>query len=181
MTTWNRFLDLLSLPRTPHTRDNNRIPILCVGRLRWIWQVSFRAYWLERSCPSCPVLFLLSRSLLPSFLLQVVTTLSSVDALRKKSSFPAVTVRILCSRDLARICIRANYLSLVRDLPSSNMLEAAISVYSFRSISQTRPCALRMSRYVAFITFTSAGHPTVMTFVNQFREEFFVVSFFYSL
>ena len=73
---------------------------------------------------------------------------------QKESSLPAVTVRILCSRDLARICKRANYLSLVWDLPSSNMLEAAISVSFFRSTSQTRPCALRMARYVASIIFT---------------------------
>ena len=73
---------------------------------------------------------------------------------QKESSLPAVTVRILCSRDLARICILANYLSLVRDLPSSNMLEVAISVSPFRSTSQTRSCALRIPRYVASITFT---------------------------
>ena len=52
--------------------------------------------------------------------------------------------------------VRVNYLSLVRDLPSSNMLEGAISVSLFRSTSQTRSCALRMPWYVAFITFTVA-------------------------
>ena len=37
------------------------------------------------------------------------------------------------SWDLVRICIRANYLSLVWDLPSSNMLEAAISVFALQA------------------------------------------------
>ena len=157
MTRWNRFLGLLSLPRTFHTRDNNRIPILCVGRLRWILQVNFRAYWLKRFCPSCPALSPTSLSLSPSFRLSLSFRLSFLPSVRpspscnntfvgrrtqKESSLPAVTVRILCSRDLARICIRANYLSLVRDLPSSNMLEAAISVSSFRTPIHHfgRPC-----------------------------------------
>ena len=35
--------------------------------------------------------------------------------------------------DLVRICIRVNYLSQVRDLPSSNMLEAAISVSTLQA------------------------------------------------
>ena len=39
----------------------------------------------------------------------------------------------VCSWALVRICIRANYLSLVRDLPSSNMLAAAISVSSLQA------------------------------------------------
>ena len=96
-----------------------------------------------------------SLSFLPSFLPSASCNNTFVGRrTQKESSLPAVTVRILCSRDLARICIRANYLSLVQDLPSSNMLEAAISVSPFRSTSQTRSCALRMSRYVASITFT---------------------------
>ena len=76
---------------------------------------------------------------------------------QKESLLPAVTMRILCSRDLARICIRANYLSLVQDLPLSNMLEPAISISPFHSTSQARPCVLQMSRYVASITFTEAS------------------------
>ena len=61
----------------------------------------------------------------------------------------------LHSRGLARICICANWLSLVRDLPTLNMvLEAAIPVSCFRCTGQTRPCMLRMSRYVASIAFT---------------------------
>ena len=39
----------------------------------------------------------------------------------------------LTKGDLVRICIRANYLSLVRDLPSSNMLEAAILVSALQA------------------------------------------------
>ena len=35
--------------------------------------------------------------------------------------------------DLVRICIRANYLSQVRDLPSSNMLQAAKSVFTLQA------------------------------------------------
>ena len=61
----------------------------------------------------------------------------------------------LRSRDLETICTRANWLSLVRDLPMLHMvLEAAIPVSCFYSTGQTRPCALRMCRYVASITFT---------------------------
>ena len=114
------------------------------------------SYSLALSLFLLPSVFLSSSvSLLPSFLPSASCNNTFVGRrTQKESSLPAVTVRILCSRDLARICIRANYLSLVRDLPSSNMLEAAISVFSFRSISQTRLCALRMSRYVTSITFT---------------------------
>ena len=61
--SWSSFRKLPSLQCTPHTRDKDQIPILCVGRLRWISQVSFMAYWLERSLPLSPSLFLLSRSL----------------------------------------------------------------------------------------------------------------------
>ena len=117
--------------------------------------------------PSALSLFLLrcsfSLALSPSFRLSPSPSGSRLPSLscnkfvrrrtQNKSSLPAVTMRILCSWDLARICIRANYPSLVRDLPSSNMLEAAILVSLFRSTSQTRSCALRMPRYVAFITF----------------------------
>ena len=61
----------------------------------------------------------------------------------------------LRSWDLETICIRANWLSLVRDFPTLHMvLEAAIPVSCFYSTGQTRLCALRMSRYVASITFT---------------------------
>ena len=91
----------------------------------------------------------LSLAFLPSFsLLSFLSFLPSpscnttfLGRCTQKESFPTVTVRILCSRDLARICIRANYLSQVRDLPSSNMLETAIFVSAFRSTSQTRSCA----------------------------------------
>ena len=156
---------LLSLPCTCHTRNNNRIPwsptILCVCMLQWISQVSFRAHWLDSFCPSCPVLFLLSLSCSFSFLPSLSFLLSPsfnkifVGRLtQKESSLPALTVRILRSWDLARICISANYLSVIWDLPLSNMLEAAISVSCFCSTSQTRLCALRMSRYVVSITFT---------------------------
>ena len=135
---------------TPHTRDNDRIPILCVGRLRWISQVRLLTQVLLS-------LFLLRFSFSLSFSFLLSPNCNTVFVSRrtqKVSSFPAVTVRILCSRDLARICIRANYLSLVRDLPSSNILETAISVSPFRSTSQTGLCALHMPRYVASITFT---------------------------
>ena len=66
---------------------------------------------------------------IPSFLLWVLTC-SSGKCTQNKSARSAVTVR---SWDLVRICIRANYLSLVRDLPSSNMLEAAISVSALQA------------------------------------------------
>ena len=71
--SWISFRKLPSLQCTPHTRDNDRIPILCVRRLRWISQVSFRAYWFERSLTLSPSLFLLSRSLplSPSFRLSL--------------------------------------------------------------------------------------------------------------
>ena len=105
-----------------------------------------------------------SLPLSPSFCLSLLPVLTFVRSLscnkfvgrhtQNKNLCYAVTVRILCSWDLARICIHANYLSLVRDLPSSNMLEAAISVSLFHSTSQTRLCALRVPRYVASITFT---------------------------
>ena len=70
--SWISFHKLLFLQRTPHTRDSDRIPILCVGRLRWISQVCFREYWLNRFCPSfsCafpPLSLSLSLSFLPSF------------------------------------------------------------------------------------------------------------------
>ena len=121
------------------------------------------------SVPLSPALFLLSLSFsfLPSFsLLPSPSCNTAFVGLRTKKvlSFPAVTVRILCSRDLARICICANYLSLVRDLPSSNMLKTTISVSPFRSTSQTRSCALRMPRYIASITFTSL-YPIGYTFL----------------
>ena len=116
--SWVSFGKLLSLQRTPHTIEKDRIPILCFGRLRWISQVWFRAYWLERFCPSFSCAFpslsvilslslSLSRSLslslspsfrlslsfrfsppfLPFFLLQVVTTRSSGDTLKKNRHF----------------------------------------------------------------------------------------------
>ena len=117
---------------------------------------------LSCSLPLSPSFRLsLSFRLFPSFLPPPSCNNTFVGRLtQKESSLPAVTVRILCSYDLARMCIRANYLSLVQDLPWSNMLEAAISVSPFRSTSQTRLCVLRMSRYVAFIIFTVSypGH-----------------------
>ena len=107
---------------------------------------------------SASLSFLFSPSFLRLFVRSFVRSLSCNKFVgrrtQNKNLCYAVTVRILCSLDLARICIRANYLSLVRDLPSSNMLEAAISVSLFRSTGQTRSCALWMPRYVASITFT---------------------------
>ena len=44
------------------------------------------------------------------------------------------------SWDLVRICIHANYISLVRDLPSSNMLEASISFFPSPIHHFVRPC-----------------------------------------
>ena len=112
----------------------------------------------------CSFSLVLSLFLLPSVFLSLLPVLAFLPSsscnkfvgrrTQNKSSLPAVTVRILCLWDLTRICICANYLLLVRDLPSSNMLEAAISVLLFRSTSQTRSCALQMPRYVASITFT---------------------------
>ena len=104
--------------------------------------------------PSISLSFLFSPSFLPSFLPSLSCNKFVGRRTQNKNPCYAVTVRILCSWDLVRICIRANYLSLVRDLPSSNMLEAAISVSLFCSTSQARSCALWMPRYVASITFT---------------------------
>ena len=106
----------------------------------------------------------LALSLSPSFHLSPSCNNTFVGRLtQKESSLPAVTVRILRSRDFARICIYANYFSLVQDLPLLNMLEAAISVSCFCSTSQKRPCALWMSRYVASITFTEPPTFTILT------------------
>ena len=142
--SWSSFRKLPSLQWIPHTKDKDQIPILCVGRLRWISHISFRAYWFECSLPLSPWLFLLSRSrsLSPSFLRSFSCNKFVGRRTQNKNPCYAVTVRILCSWDLARICIRANYLSLVRDLPSSNMLEAAISVSLLRSPIHHfgRPC-----------------------------------------
>ena len=115
--------------------------------LQWISLVGFPRLNSSASIPR-----VLCFSFLPSFrpsvrpsLLQVVMTLSSVHVgwlAQKKSPVPAVTVRFLRSRCLARISIRANWLSLVRDLSTLHMvLEAAIPVSRFRSTGQARPCA----------------------------------------
>ena len=90
---------------------------------------------------SCSFSLTFSLVLLPSFflsLLQVLAFLPSVlpwDVTRSsgkctqnKNRHIQLPCVLVLSWDLVRICIRANYLSLVRDLPSSNMLEAAISV-----------------------------------------------------
>ena len=102
------------------------------------------------------VSFILSPSLsvaVPSFflsLLQVLAFLPSFSFLPSPSFLPSLRcntfVRQMHSEqiqplpcvfvllwDLVRICIRANYLSQVRDLPSSNMLEAAISVSTLQA------------------------------------------------
>ena len=106
---------------------------VCVGMLQWISQVSFPRLVLIHTSASIP---------------RVLTHLERITRSSRHRAF-------LRSRDLERIYRRANWLSLVRDLPTLHMvLEAAIPVSCCHSTGHTRSCALRMSRYVASITFT---------------------------
>ena len=113
--------------------------------------VSFRAYWVERFLPLSLLLAVPSLSLSPSFSFlpsfslsfqfspSFLPSLSCNTFIEQMHSEQNPPVQLLpcvfvCSWDLVRICIRANYLLLVRDLPSSNMLEAAISVSALQTI-----------------------------------------------
>ena len=114
---------------------------------------------------STRVLLFLVSCAFPSFLLSVSLSFcpSSCNKTFKRDCRLTHSERItrssrhrafLHSRDLTRICIRANWLLLVRDLTLNMVLGAAIPVSRFHSIGQTCPCALLMSRYVASNIFT---------------------------
>ena len=79
-----------------------------------------------------PLLACFLPSFLPSFLRWVVTR-SSGKCTQNTVLVQPLPCVFVCSWALVRICIRANYLSLVRDLPSSNILTAAISVSSLQA------------------------------------------------
>ena len=125
--------------------------------LQWIWQVSFpRLVHINMSASYSlfPVLFL------PSSCNKTFERAHQLIHSEKKITRSSCHRAFLCSPDLERICIHANWLSLVRDLPMLHIvLEAAIPVSCFHSTGQTCPCALRMSRYVASITFTQPHLP----------------------
>ena len=82
--------------------------------------------------------FLPSFSFFPSFLpsllpsLRCNTFVGQMHSEQQSRIQPLPCVFVLLW-DLVTICIRANYLSQVRDLPSSNMLEAAISVFTLQA------------------------------------------------
>ena len=141
--------------------------------LQWISQVSFLRLGRINTSASIPhvLCFSFLTSLLPS--VSPSFSPSSCDRTFERACRLTHSERItrssrhrafLCSRDLARICIRANWLSLVWDLLTLNMvLEAVIPVSCFRSTGQIRQCALRMSRYVASITFTTTWGEIIWT------------------
>ena len=89
---------------------------------------------LSVAVPSFFLSLLLVLAFLPSFLpsLRCNTFVEQLHSEQKSPIQPLPCVFVLLW-DLVRICIRANYLSQVRDLPSSNMLPAAISVFTLQA------------------------------------------------
>ena len=126
----------------------------CVGMLlQWISQISFPrlvCITMSSSYSLFPVPF-------PSFLPSSCN--KTFERARQLIHSERIT-RSSChgvfisSPDLERICIRANRLSLVQDLPMLHVvLEAAISVSWSYTTGQTRLCTLWSSKYVESITF----------------------------
>ena len=139
---------LVSALQARHVRARFECPgLILVLPSREDTVVSFRVHWVERFFPSLSLAvpslslspsfsFLLSLSpcsRLPSFLpLSCITFVGQMHSEQNSPVQPLPCV-FVCLWDLVRICIRANYLSLVRDLPSSNMLEAAILVSALQA------------------------------------------------
>ena len=102
------------------------------------------------SLSSCSFSLAFSLVLLPSFFLSLLLVLAFLPSLRcntfvgqmhseQNQPIQPLPCIFVLSWDLIRICIRANYLSLVQDLPSSNMLEAAISGSALQPFPRSNP------------------------------------------
>ncbi len=107
--------------------------IACVGMLQWIPQVSFPRLVRINTSTSYPSFPSVSPSFSPS---SCNETFMRAHQLIHSERIPHSSHHraFISSPDLERICIRANQLSPVRDLPTLHIvLEAAISVYCFYS------------------------------------------------
>ena len=92
--------------------------------------VAVPSFFLSLSFRSSPSFL---PSFLPSLSLRCNTFVRQMHSEQKKSPIQPLPCVFVLLWDLVTICIRANYLSQVRDFPSSNMLEAAISVFTLQA------------------------------------------------